>query len=139
MSKLSVAKENIRIVLLEGIHESAISTFHRNGYSNVRCFSGVPQPDELNQVIADAHMVGIRSRTHLSRANLKAAKRLFCIGCFCIGTNQVDLQAAKREHATKKAICQDQMTNPSWRESTKNEVLKRLEVDKQGNATRTRR
>ena len=51
---------------------------------------------------------------------------------------EADLQLAKREHAAKTAICQDQMTNPSWRESTKKEVLRRLEVDKQGNATRTR-
>ena len=51
---------------------------------------------------------------------------------------EADLQAAKREHAAKTAICQDQMTNQSWRESTKKEVLKRLEVDKKGNATRTR-
>jgi D-3-phosphoglycerate dehydrogenase len=96
VSKLSVAKENIRIVLLESIHESAVSTFHRSGYTNVRCFTGVPELEKLNQLIADAHIVGIRSRAKLSGVTLKAAKRLFCIGCFCIGTNQVDVEAAKR-------------------------------------------
>ena len=95
MSRLSVAKENIRIVLFESIHDSAVSTFHSSGYTNVRCFPGVPESEEFYRLIADAHIVGIRSRAKLSGESLKAAKRLFCIGCFCIGTNQVDVQAAK--------------------------------------------
>lgn len=51
---------------------------------------------------------------------------------------EADLQIAKREHAAKTAICKDQMKNPSWRESTKEKVIKRLGVDKQGNPIKTR-
>lgn len=96
MSKLSVAKEHLRIVLLEGIHPSAVETLQEHGYANVRCFPDVPPPAELEAVMRETHMLGIRSRTKLPAAALENAPRLFCVGCFCIGTNQVDLMTAKR-------------------------------------------
>ncbi len=95
MSRLSVPKNKIRIVLLESIHDSAAKLFTANGYGNVERIAGSLDARELAWLLADAHVVGIRSRTRLSAEVIAAAPKLFCIGCFCIGTNQVDLQAAK--------------------------------------------
>jgi D-3-phosphoglycerate dehydrogenase len=96
MSKLSVAKEHLRVVLLEGVHPSAVKTFERHGYTNVRSMPDVPDSPLLEHLVADAHILGIRSRAKLPAGLLASAPRLFCVGCFCIGTNQVDLMTAKR-------------------------------------------
>ena len=95
MSRLSVPKSKIRIVLLEGIHENAVKVLEANGYTNVDVYDDAPEAKELKRRLARAHVVGIRSRTKLTQEALAAAERLFCVGCFCIGTNQVDAQAAK--------------------------------------------
>ena len=95
MNKLSVPKENIRIVLLEGIHANAVALLQGNGYATVECYKHAPAPMELRRLLQGAHMVGIRSRTRLTAEILAGTDRLFCVGCFCIGTNQVDTQAAK--------------------------------------------
>ncbi|MDP4488128.1 MULTISPECIES: phosphoglycerate dehydrogenase [Pseudoalteromonas] len=96
MSKVSLSKDKIRILLLEGVHQSAVETLKRNGYSNIDYVkTSLPEP-ELIERIKDAHFVGIRSRTHLTEAVLDQAEKLVAIGCFCIGTNQVDLDAAKK-------------------------------------------
>lgn len=96
MSRLSVPKERLRVVLLEGVHPSAVEVFRSHGYDNVELVAGAPEPAELARHLADAHILGIRSRTRLNEEVIAGAERLFCIGCFCIGTNQVALQAAKR-------------------------------------------
>ncbi len=96
MSRLSVPKDKIRIVLVEGVHESAARVLAANGYVNVERQAASPPPETLKELLAEAHVVGIRSRTRLSAELIAAARKLFCIGCFCIGTNQVDLGAAKR-------------------------------------------
>jgi D-3-phosphoglycerate dehydrogenase len=95
VSRLSVPKSKIRIVLLEGIHENAVKVLEANGYTNVDVYDDAPEAKELKRRLARAHVVGIRSRTKLTQEALAAAERLFCVGCFCIGTNQVDAQAAK--------------------------------------------
>jgi D-3-phosphoglycerate dehydrogenase len=95
VSRLSVPKSKIRIVLLEGIHENAVKVLEANGYTNVEAYADAPGADALKRRLARAHVVGIRSRTRLTAEALAAAERLFCVGCFCIGTNQVDAQAAK--------------------------------------------
>ncbi|CAM4225033.1 phosphoglycerate dehydrogenase [Pseudoalteromonas byunsanensis] len=95
MSKVSLAKDKIKILLLEGVHQSAVETLKRNGYSNIDYVKTSLPELELKERIKDAHFVGIRSRTHLSESVLSAAEKLVAIGCFCIGTNQVDLNAAK--------------------------------------------
>ncbi|MEJ6475139.1 phosphoglycerate dehydrogenase [Pseudoalteromonas piscicida] len=96
MSKVSLSKDKIRILLLEGVHQSAVETLKRNGYSNIDYVkTSLPEP-ELIERIKDAHFVGIRSRTHLTEAVLAQAEKLVAVGCFCIGTNQVDLDAAKK-------------------------------------------
>ncbi|MBE0369367.1 phosphoglycerate dehydrogenase [Pseudoalteromonas sp. MMG013] len=95
MSTVSLAKEKIKILLLEGIHQSAVETLKRNGYSNIDYVKTSLPESELIERIKDVHFVGIRSRTHLSQSVLNAAEKLVAVGCFCIGTNQVALNAAR--------------------------------------------
>ena len=92
--RTSFPKEKIRIVLFEGIHDTAIETFAKGGYPNVQRLDKSQTGDELVDTIKDAHMVGVRSRTYLTEEVLAEAKKLMAIGCFCIGTNQVALPAA---------------------------------------------
>ena len=96
MSKVSLAKDKIKILLLEGVHQSAVETLKRNGYTNIDYVkTSLPEP-ELIERLRDAHFVGIRSRTHLTEEVLAQAEKLVAIGCFCIGTNQVSLDAAQK-------------------------------------------
>ena len=94
MSKLSLAKDKIRILLLEGVHENAVKVFKNAGYSNIEFHKKALDEDVLKEKIKDAHVVGIRSRTQLSEDVINSAEKLFSIGCFCIGTNQVNLRTA---------------------------------------------
>ena len=95
MSKTSTEKSKIRFLLLEGIHPSASSVLQAAGYTQIESLPGALPEDELKTKIADAHFVGIRSRTQLTADVLAHATRLAAVGCFCIGTNQVDLNAAR--------------------------------------------
>lgn len=94
-SKTSLDKSKIKFLLLEGIHPSALQVLQRAGYTNVETVSGALDAEALQQKIADVHFVGIRSRTQLTEAIFQAAPKLVGVGCFCIGTNQVDLNAAR--------------------------------------------
>ena len=94
--KFSLDKEKIRVLLLEGMHQSAAKTFTDAGYTNIEYLKTALDDADLEKKIRDAHIIGIRSRTQLTRDVLKKAKKLFAIGCFSIGTNQVDLPAAKQ-------------------------------------------
>lgn len=96
MATTSLGKDKIRILLLEGVHESAVSTLKKAGYTNIEYLKTSLGQEELIHKIADAHFVGIRSRTQLTEEVFAAAKKLIAVGCFCIGTNQVDLKAATR-------------------------------------------
>ncbi|AYN97347.1 phosphoglycerate dehydrogenase [Pseudomonas sp. LTJR-52] len=95
MSKTSLDKSKIRFLLLEGVHQSAVDTLKAAGYSNIEYISKALPEAELKEKIADAHFVGIRSRTQLTEEVFDCAKKLIAVGCFCIGTNQVDLNAAR--------------------------------------------
>ena len=95
MTRLSLPKDKIRILLLEGVHQNAVDTFRAAGYTNIEHLGHALDHGNLTKRIADAHIVGIRSRTQLTEEVLQAAEKLFCVGCFCIGTNQVDLEAAR--------------------------------------------
>ena len=95
MTTLSMPKERLRFVLLEGIHPAAVEVLHRSGYTNIETIERSLTGDELRDAIADAHFVGIRSRTQMTAEVLADARLLVAIGCFCIGTNQVDLGAAE--------------------------------------------
>ena len=94
--KTSYPKSDIRVLLLEGVSQNAIDTFRDAGYSQIEIHDKSLPEDELERRIADAHIVGIRSRTQLNAAVLAEARRLIAIGCFCIGTSQVDLDAAEQ-------------------------------------------
>ncbi len=94
MSQTSLDRTRINILLLEGVHESAVTAFRNAGYTNIRREKAALQGDALAAALAGVHVLGIRSRTQLDAAALDAADRLIAVGCFCIGTNQVDLHAA---------------------------------------------
>ncbi|WP_297791615.1 phosphoglycerate dehydrogenase [uncultured Marinobacter sp.] len=96
MSNTSLEKSKIRILLLEGVHQSAIDTLNAAGYTNIEYLTHSLAEEDLIEKIADAHFVGIRSRTQLTEKVFDAAQKLVAVGCFCIGTNQVNLQAATR-------------------------------------------
>ena len=90
----SFPKERINILFLENISDAAIKLFKQNGYVNVRKIAGALGEQELMRELKDVHLLGIRSKTRISKKVLAAAPKLQAIGCFCIGVNQVDLQAA---------------------------------------------
>ncbi|MFK7915860.1 MAG: phosphoglycerate dehydrogenase [Pseudomonadales bacterium] len=93
---ISFAKDRIKVLLLEGIHDSAVDQLRAQGYSNLVQAKTALQGDALSEALADVHILGIRSRTQLTDAVLQQAPRLMAVGCFCIGTNQVDLDAARQ-------------------------------------------
>jgi D-3-phosphoglycerate dehydrogenase len=93
----SLDKEKIKFLLLEGIHPRARQVLETAGYSDITELPGALTPEELHQALQGVHFVGIRSRTQLDKAAIEAADRLTAVGCFCIGTNQVDLQ--RTQHA----------------------------------------
>ena len=94
MLNVSLGKQKIKILLLEGVHSSAVEVFKAAGYENIDYYPAALPEDELLEKIAGAHFVGIRSRTQLNAQVFATAKKLIAVGCFCIGTNQVDLKAA---------------------------------------------
>jgi D-3-phosphoglycerate dehydrogenase len=96
MKRTSYPKEDIKVLLLEGVSRSALDTFRQAGYSQIEFHEKSLSEDDLKERIADAHIVGIRSRTHLTADVLAEARRLIAVGCFCIGTNQVDTAEAER-------------------------------------------
>lgn len=94
MSNNSLDKNKIKILLLEGVHQSALEALNDAGYTNIEYHKTALAEDELIEKISEAHFIGIRSRTQLTAKVLEHANKLVSIGCFCIGTNQVDLDAA---------------------------------------------
>ncbi len=95
MRNFSLDKGKIKVLLLEGIHENARKFFLENGYTDIECLNGALSGDELVKKLETVHIIGIRSRTELRKELLHNASKLFAIGCFSIGTNQVDIQDAK--------------------------------------------
>ncbi len=93
-SATSFPKSQIKVLLLENIHPLAKQMFQTEGY-HVETMEGALTPEQLKEKIRDVHVLGIRSKTQVTEEALKEAKRLLTLGCFCIGTNQVDLEAAK--------------------------------------------
>ncbi|MGB1298628.1 MAG: phosphoglycerate dehydrogenase [Psychrobium sp.] len=96
MAQFSLEKNKIKVLLLEGLHPSSLEVFEKAGYSNIECLKTSLPEDELIEKIKDVHFIGIRSRTNLTANVINAAQKLVGIGCFCIGTNQVDLNAAEQ-------------------------------------------
>lgn len=93
-ARLSMPKERLKVVLLEGIHPLAAEAFRLDGYTQLVTLPKALAAGELVSAIADAHILGIRSRTQLTADVLRQAPRLLAIGAFCIGTNQIDLHEA---------------------------------------------
>ena len=91
----SFPKDHIKVLLLENVHPSAHAIFAGEGFQ-VEAVKHALKEDELVAKIADAHVLGIRSKTQVTARALAEAKRLLTLGCFCIGTNQVDLAEANR-------------------------------------------
>jgi D-3-phosphoglycerate dehydrogenase / 2-oxoglutarate reductase len=92
--EFSFPKEKIKILFLEGIHESAVQQFESSGY-HCRCLPGSLSESELIAEITDVHILGIRSKSGVTSEVLNSAKSLLSIGCFCIGVNQVALEEAQ--------------------------------------------
>jgi D-3-phosphoglycerate dehydrogenase len=95
MTETSLEKNKIKILLLEGIHQSAIDAFKADGYANVEVHPKSLPEAQLAAAIHDAYIVGIRSNTQLTEGVLAEARHLTAVGCFCIGTNQVALDIAQ--------------------------------------------
>lgn len=96
MANTSIDKDKLKVVLFEGIHTSAVENFKAQGYTNIELLKSAPTGDDLLRTVAGAHFIGIRSRTQLTEEVFDAAQKLVAVGCFCIGTNQVDLVAARK-------------------------------------------
>lgn len=100
MSKIdltSYPKDRIKVLFLENISDKAVQYFKQQGYADVKKVAGALSEEELIKVIKDVHILGIRSKTFISKKVLDSAKKLQAIGCFCIGINQVDLKACKQK------------------------------------------
>jgi D-3-phosphoglycerate dehydrogenase / 2-oxoglutarate reductase len=96
LPQLSLAKDKIKVLLLEGVNDSAVQLIEAAGYSNTTRLSKALEGDALKEAIKGVHLLGIRSRTQITPDVLEAADRLIAIGCFSVGTNQVDIDAARR-------------------------------------------
>jgi D-3-phosphoglycerate dehydrogenase len=94
--KTSYPKEKIRILFLENISDAAVKNFHQHGYVRIDKINKALSEEDLIKEIKDVHILGIRSKTQITTKILDAAKKLQAIGCFCIGVNQVDLDAATK-------------------------------------------
>lgn len=95
MTRTSLDKSKIKILLLEGIHPTAVDAFRADGYTQIEYHQkSLPEP-QLVESISDAYIIGIRSATQLTARVFEHAPRLIGVGCFCIGTNQVDLETAQ--------------------------------------------
>ena len=94
MKHTSYPKDKIKILLLENISETAAGLLRDSGYTEIRRVNGALNEEELIDEIRDVHLLGIRSKTQITKAVLENANKLRAIGCFCIGVNQVDLKAA---------------------------------------------
>ena len=92
---LSFPKDKIKVLLLEGIHETAVQLFTAAGYTNVTRLTKALDGEALREALQGVHIVGIRSRTKLTEEVFAAADRLIAVGCFSVGTNQVNLNSAR--------------------------------------------
>jgi D-3-phosphoglycerate dehydrogenase / 2-oxoglutarate reductase len=92
----SYPKEKINILFLENISDSAVKQFKDAGYAAVRKLNGALSEEQLIKEVKEVHLLGIRSKTQITKNILDAAKKLQAIGCFCIGVNQVDLKSARQ-------------------------------------------
>jgi len=93
-TRFSRPKSQMRMLLLEGIHDSAVAALHQAGFQHIETVPTALAPEQLRERIGAVHYLGIRSRSQVTEAVLARATELRAIGCFCIGTNQVDVVSA---------------------------------------------
>src|SRR5690606_3546018 len=86
MAKVSLEKDKIKFLLVEGVHQKAVESLRAAGYNNIEFHKGALDSEQLKESIRDAHFIGLRSRTQLTEDVIAAAEKLVAIGCFCIGT-----------------------------------------------------
>jgi D-3-phosphoglycerate dehydrogenase len=96
----SYPKEKINILFLENISKAAVNKFLEAGYNSVKQIPGALSQEQLIKEIKNVHLLGIRSKSHITAEVLNSAQKLQAIGCFCIGTNQVDMTAATQKGIT---------------------------------------
>ncbi|HXE31038.1 MAG TPA: phosphoglycerate dehydrogenase [Terriglobales bacterium] len=97
MQQTSLAKDKIKILLLEGVHTSAVESFRADGYTTIASHRTALPPAQLREAVHDVQILGIRSASQLTAEVFGNAPKLIAVGCFCIGTNQVDLTAAQAQ------------------------------------------
>lgn len=95
--RTSYPKEKIKILLLEGVHPSSLRLLKDNGYANIETITGALTASELIRKVKEVHLLGIRSKTQLTSDVIAAADKLIAVGAFCIGTNQIDMEACTRK------------------------------------------
>ncbi len=93
--RYSLSKDKVRVLLLEGISQTAADLFTQAGYTNVTRLKTALDGEKLVEALQGTHILGIRSRTQMTREMVAAADRLMVVGCFSVGTNQIDLDAAR--------------------------------------------
>ncbi len=93
--KTSFPKNKIKAVLVEGVHPAGIALLRDEGFQ-VESLAAAPDEAKLLKLVHDAHLLGVRSKSEVTAKVLAAAPKLLSVGCFCIGTNQVDLADARR-------------------------------------------
>ena len=93
--RYSLSKDKVRVLLLEGISQTAVDLFTQAGYTNVTRLKTALDGEQLVEALQGTHILGIRSRTQMTRPMIEAADRLMAVGCFSVGTNQIDLDAAR--------------------------------------------
>lgn len=97
MANTSFDKHQLKVLLLEGVHPKAEQLFRQDGYHQVESLKTALSVSELKSALQDCHFLGIRSRSQITPEVLAEANKLVAIGCFCIGTNQVNLTAAQHK------------------------------------------
>src|SRR6266478_2800452 len=90
----SYPRNKIKILLLENISDAAVEELRAGGYANIEKINGALSEADLIKAVKGVHLLGIRSKTQITKSVIEAADKLLAVGCFCIGVNQVDLKAA---------------------------------------------
>ena len=101
-------ERNAKALLLEGVNDSAVDLFQSAGFTNVERLTKALDGEDLRRALKGVSLLGIRSRTQITDEVLEAADRLLAVGCFCVGTNQVDLAggAQARHSGVQRAVLQ---------------------------------
>ena len=96
-TKTSYPRSKIKVLLLENISDAAVEELTASGYVDIKKINGAMSEADLVKAVKGVHLLGIRSKTQITKKVIEAADKLLAIGCFCIGVNQVDLESATRK------------------------------------------